>query len=73
MMKFDKLMQWWSEEGHQKVSYGLRVRPDGSIIKTPKSKGMGLKLQPILNSIIKIGRNDKCPCGSERKYKKCCL
>ena len=21
----------------------------------------------------KIGRNDKCPCGSGRKYKKCCL
>ena len=22
---------------------------------------------------VKIGRNDKCPCGSEKKYKKCCL
>jgi uncharacterized protein YchJ len=21
----------------------------------------------------KIGRNDTCPCGSGRKYKKCCL
>jgi peptide deformylase len=21
----------------------------------------------------KVGRNDKCPCGSGRKYKKCCL
>ena len=21
----------------------------------------------------KIGRNDPCPCGSGRKYKKCCL
>ncbi|MDG1455480.1 MAG: SEC-C metal-binding domain-containing protein [Planctomycetota bacterium] len=21
----------------------------------------------------KIGRNDPCPCGSELKYKKCCL
>ncbi|MCA9777767.1 MAG: SEC-C domain-containing protein [Candidatus Eremiobacteraeota bacterium] len=20
----------------------------------------------------KIGRNDKCPCGSDKKYKKCC-
>ncbi|KAF1010260.1 MAG: Protein translocase subunit SecA [Acinetobacter bereziniae] len=20
----------------------------------------------------KIGRNEKCPCGSEKKYKKCC-
>lgn len=22
--------------------------------------------------IIKVGRNDKCPCGSDRKYKQCC-
>jgi uncharacterized protein YecA (UPF0149 family) len=22
---------------------------------------------------IKLGRNDKCPCGSGKKYKKCCL
>ena len=21
----------------------------------------------------KIGRNDNCPCGSGRKYKKCCM
>ena len=21
----------------------------------------------------KVGRNDPCPCGSGRKYKKCCL
>ncbi|MBI3980106.1 MAG: SEC-C domain-containing protein, partial [Chloroflexi bacterium] len=20
----------------------------------------------------KIGRNDPCPCGSDKKYKKCC-
>ena len=22
---------------------------------------------------MKIGRNDKCPCNSGKKYKKCCL
>lgn len=22
--------------------------------------------------MMKVGRNDPCPCGSERKYKKCC-
>ena len=25
------------------------------------------------NNKKKIGRNEKCPCGSEKKYKKCCL
>ncbi|WP_276850611.1 SEC-C metal-binding domain-containing protein [Enterocloster lavalensis] len=22
---------------------------------------------------MKIGRNDECPCGSGKKYKRCCL
>ena len=26
--------------------------------------------KPRINK--KIGRNEKCPCGSGRKYKKCC-
>jgi SWIM/SEC-C metal-binding protein len=31
-------------------------------------------LNPIKTSIAeeKIGRNDPCPCGSGKKYKKCC-
>jgi hypothetical protein len=28
---------------------------------------------PLLNDSPRIGRNDPCPCGSGRKYKKCCL
>jgi uncharacterized protein YecA (UPF0149 family) len=27
----------------------------------------------VLESKIKIGRNEKCPCGSGKKYKKCCI
>lgn len=27
----------------------------------------------LLKIMIKIGRNDPCPCGSGKKYKKCCL
>ncbi len=30
------------------------------------------KRMPIVNEYKKIGRNDPCPCGSEKKYKKCC-
>jgi uncharacterized protein len=26
----------------------------------------------LRSSLPKIGRNEKCPCGSGRKYKKCC-
>jgi preprotein translocase subunit SecA len=28
--------------------------------------------KPIVRSQAKVGRNDPCPCGSGKKYKKCC-
>lgn len=31
------------------------------------------KPKPIKNKASKLGRNDPCPCGSGKKYKKCCL
>jgi preprotein translocase subunit SecA len=37
---------------------------DGEVREAPKQK-------PIIND-DKIGRNDACPCGSGKKYKKCC-
>lgn len=30
-------------------------------------------MQLVKREKSKIGRNDPCPCGSGRKYKKCCL
>ena len=32
----------------------------------------GEQVQTIRNSGPKIGRNDRCPCGSGKKFKKCC-
>ncbi len=29
--------------------------------------------EPIRNPLRDVGRNDPCPCGSGKKYKKCCL
>jgi preprotein translocase subunit SecA len=28
-------------------------------------------LQPVVNLMPKVGRNDPCPCGSGKKYKQC--
>ncbi|MBO7622282.1 MAG: SEC-C domain-containing protein [Victivallales bacterium] len=28
--------------------------------------------KPIVREEPKVGRNDPCPCGSGKKYKKCC-
>ena len=34
-------------------------------------RNMGIKLSPR-KLLPKIGRNEPCPCGSGKKYKKCC-
>ena len=32
-----------------------------------------VKKQPVRNTAKKVGPNDPCPCGSGKKYKKCCM
>ena len=38
----------------------------------PASGGGAHALDPIKREEPKVGRNDQCPCGSGKKYKKCC-
>ncbi len=35
--------------------------------------GEGSPKQPVKRSAEKVKRNDPCPCGSGKKYKKCCM
>jgi len=44
-----------------------RGRPAPELEPTPSSE-----LEPRIPSPSKPGRNDPCPCGSGKKYKKCC-
>jgi tetratricopeptide (TPR) repeat protein len=37
-----------------------------------EESGLTVPAQPIQRAEPKIGRNDPCPCGSGKKYKKCC-
>jgi hypothetical protein len=32
-----------------------------------------VQARPAINQFKNVGRNDPCPCGSGRKFKKCCL
>ena len=41
--------------------------PDNAGLQPPKERP-----KPIVGSSRDIGRNDPCPCGSGKKYKKCC-
>jgi uncharacterized protein YecA (UPF0149 family) len=40
-----------------------------------KGRGLASTTKPEqmpITACIKVGRNDSCPCGSGKKYKKCC-
>jgi preprotein translocase subunit SecA len=36
-----------------------------------RTQGEAAKPKPIVRDAPKVGRNDPCPCGSGKKYKKC--
>ncbi len=38
----------------------------------PPKDGATRKMKPVMRKEAKVGRNDPCPCGSGKKYKKCC-
>ncbi len=52
------------------------VAPDGSQVSTneggEQTSGEAAAVKTIVREAPKVGRNDPCPCGSGKKYKKCC-
>jgi hypothetical protein len=65
----DLLLKCFKEKVENNPAYAESLQSHFRIIKeqikNPKSKN------PLQN--VKIGRNDPCPCGSGKKYKKCCM
>ena len=51
------------------LNLGFASAEESDIQKASRERSQ--KQQP-LRSEDKIGRNDPCPCGSGKKYKKCC-
>jgi len=39
----------------------------------PATPGADYPAKPEPVRVVKVGRNEPCPCGSGKKYKKCCL
>lgn len=61
------------------IESGGQFDPDAINPPPPKAEPMRASLRPPLTSsgtvrgkTQKVGRNDPCPCGSGKKYKKCC-
>ncbi len=53
------------------IKTGEEVKREQVAKPTASSDGSE-KAQPVRAQSKKIGRNDPCPCGSGKKYKKCC-
>ncbi len=53
---------------HQAVSAYEATGPGNAVTNNPE----GAAQRPQQRQEPKVGRNDPCPCGSGRKYKKCC-
>jgi SEC-C motif-containing protein len=45
---------------------------DGEAHTHPEGEGHHEPVKQVIRTAPKVGRNDPCPCGSGKKYKKCC-
>jgi len=57
---------------NKKIRFGLMSNKDYNFSEELDNKIKNFE-KKIVNSDKKIGRNMPCPCGSGKKYKKCCL
>lgn len=64
----DEMCWWYCFENNRKPDKKLTPKKVDKMLKEIMEKEEGK-----LNTTGKVGRNDPCPCGSGKKYKKCCL
>ncbi len=55
----------------QEMAFERSAKQKEAAIAGSQRGGEQAKAQPIRKSEPKVGRNDVCPCGSGKKYKKC--
>ena len=56
---YTRLYQLYATQGRKAEAIELRKQAKRSVVPTPVTRQ-------------KIGRNEPCPCGSGKKFKKCC-
>ncbi len=75
---FEEMIAAIQEETVRRI-YLARVQPQGEVKRERVAKITGqsgggdgtLQKRPVVRKGVKIGRNDPCPCGSGKKWKKC--
>ena len=63
----DELSTWYCFTDKFKEDQARRKQ------RAEEEGGTFLQPHPSINQFKKVGRNDPCPCGSGKKFKKCCL
>jgi preprotein translocase subunit SecA len=53
------------------IGGGLAAAGAGALSGSPFGGGARPQAQPVQPGVDKVGRNEPCPCGSGKKYKKC--
>ena len=78
---FESMVQSIREETVRRM-FLVRVQPQQEVKREKVAKetgaagagdGSSVKKTPVRNAAKKVGPNDPCPCGSGKKYKKCCM
>ena len=79
---FPELSVWKREVEERQARTERRMKEMSGFFQTPaparpapepRDDYLEPRPAPILRLEEKVGRNDPCPCGSGKKYKKCCL
>ena len=74
---FEAMINAIREETIRRI-FLVQLKPKQEIKRQKVAKETGtsgdgtVKAQPVRNKDKKVGPNDPCPCGSGKKYKKCC-
>jgi hypothetical protein len=73
-------MEWWSfwlenqpKPNPKKIIPEIPVSPEYEPPIKSTTREVAAPAIPHINENRDVGRNDPCPCGSGKKYKKCCL
>lgn len=67
-------LEWLQDSGRfaNGRSLGRFVAALGRVYRKRLAPEGGVRNAPVVKQTSDIGRNDPCPCGSGKKYKKCC-
>ena len=72
---FEEMVHLIQEDTIRRLYFTVLARPvERKQVAQPVAASHGEEevRKPVKKVAVKVGRNDPCPCGSGKKYKKCC-